>query len=64
LSIDQPDDRDSPAAYYADLLADLNRLLREGLVVMDWTDDDQAPRFPITPRGRAVVEQPTAEPRT
>ena len=39
-----------------ELLDALARLLREGLVALDWTgfdaDQDQAPRFAITVRGR------------
>jgi hypothetical protein len=38
-----------------DLLADLNRLLREGLAAVDWTEDDPAPRFHVTARGRAEL---------
>jgi len=40
-----------------DLLADLNRLLREGLAAVDWSEDDAVPRFQITARGRSYVEE-------
>lgn len=38
----------------ADLVEDLGRLLREGLVavVVDDADDDPIPRFQVTPRGQ------------
>jgi len=34
------------------VLADLNRLLREGLAAVEWVDVDVPPRFHVTPRGR------------
>ena len=53
----------TPDDDYADLLADLNRLLREGLATIEWTDDDAAPRFQITPRGQAYAAADTPEER-
>jgi hypothetical protein len=41
-----------------ELLDDLARLLREGLVYVDLPHDDATPRFGLTPRGR---EQSSAE---
>ncbi len=38
-----------------ELLADLNRLLREGLVSVGWEDVDAPPRFTVTPQGRAYL---------
>jgi hypothetical protein len=38
-----------------DLLADLNRLLREGLVAVEWSEEDAVPRFRLTPRGAVVL---------
>jgi len=45
-----------------DLLADLNRLLREGLAAVDWSEDDPAPRFQITPRGVGVLADARSTP--
>jgi len=39
------------------LVADLNRLLREGLVSVGWEDMEAPPRFYVTPRGRQVLEE-------
>jgi len=43
-----------------DLLADLNRLLRDGLAAVEWAEDDPMPRFSITPRGRQAIGAPEA----
>ncbi len=41
----------------AELLDDLGRLLREGLAAVDQVDGNDAdPRFAITARGRAVLD--------
>lgn len=41
-----------------DLVDDLSRLLREGLVAVqvDDADDDQIPRFRVTARGREICQ--------
>jgi len=43
-----------------ELLDALARLLREGLVALDWTgvdaDQDATPRFRVTPRGVELLE--------
>jgi len=41
------------------LIADLSRLLREGLVQVDWSFEADVPRFAITRRGRVVAESET-----
>lgn len=41
-----------------DLIDDLGRLLREGLVCVEAADDEEDhPRFRVTAHGRAIVEQ-------
>jgi hypothetical protein len=45
-----------------DWVEDLNRLLRDGLVLVerDWTHDDEAvPRFRVTRRGQQYVQTTT-----
>jgi hypothetical protein len=44
-----------------ELLDDLCRLLREGLVELHVDDVDEVPRFQVTPRGFAISQSP-AEP--
>jgi len=38
-----------------ELIADLNRLLREGLAVIDETFELDVPRYAVTPAGRAYL---------
>jgi hypothetical protein len=45
------------------LIADLNRLLREGFASVEWVDTDVPPRFHVTEAGQAYLET-TAETTT